>query len=136
MKKLTIENLVPLNIRQRSANSITLNSQGLYIPLEAANTYGLTSWNYVVCFHYDVNSFGVVGYPTINDVPHSLRKDMVTLQPVYAKGTKQNPYAYRIVSKTLVNKYGTTNKPEVEVVDVAGVSGLLISVTKRNDQAA
>lgn len=95
--------------------------------MDAAQAYGINRWKCIVCFHYDVNSFGLIGYETINDVPHSFRKDMVSLQSVYAKGNKDNPYAYRIASKSLADKYGTTKRLDIEVIDVAGVSGLLLS---------
>lgn len=127
---INLTDLTPIKVRSYSNKSITLNSSGLYISRQYAEEKGMHLYKHIVFFEHTDNSFVLIGYADITDIPITLREYTTTFKIAYGKDdtTAQIPVAYKVHSTELVRKYKSGGNVTVEDVTVGNTNGFLIRV--------
>lgn len=118
--------------KQRSSkgNTFKVTKTTLYISINLAEAYNLTQWKVITWAESPKfkNSFILLGYEKLEQVPHQLRSYILNVQHVQVKSTG-NVTALKINTSKFAEKYGLGDV-QCELVNVGNVSGLLCNIIK------
>lgn len=131
--EIKLENLTPIKKRKRTTSGITINTSGLYITKDAAMHYSLHECAHAVLFEHDVNSFILIGYGVMSDIPHTLRPYAYDLQSSEDKSGIVK--AFKVHCSEIKRIYAKEGSVMLDVskVTVSGKDAILLKKIEAND---
>lgn len=116
--------------RSTKGNTFKVTKTTLYISINIAEVYNLTKWNVITWAESPKfkNSFILVGYESLEQVPPQLKPYILNVQHVEVKSSG-NVTALKVNSNKFAEKYGVGDV-QCEPVTVGNTAGLLCNVIK------